>query len=171
MKIEIREATIADAKQLLDIYAPYVVETAITYEYDVPTVAEFAQRIEDTLKKFPYLVATADGTIVGYAYAGTFKGRRAYDCSVETSIYIDRNMHGKGIGRMLYEVLEARLKPLGITNLYACIAYTEHEDEYLTNDSVRFHERMGYALCGTFHRCAVKFGRSYDMVWMEKFND
>lgn len=84
-------------------------------------------------------------------------------------IYIDRTFHGQGIGRMLYEALEERLKAQGITNMYACIAYTEQEDEYLTNASVRFHERMGFQLCGTFHRCAVKFGRSYDMVWMEKF--
>lgn len=169
MKIEIREATAQDAQALLAIYAPYVLETAITYEYDVPTLEDFTGRIEGTLRKYPYLVAIVDGRIVGYAYAGTFKGRRAYDCSVETSIYIDRTFHGQGIGRMLYEALEERLKAQGITNMYACIAYTEQEDEYLTNASVRFHERMGFQLCGTFHRCAVKFGRSYDMVWMEKF--
>lgn len=169
MKIEIREAVTQDAQALQAIYAPYVLETAITYEYDVPTLEDFTGRIEGTLRKYPYLVAIVDGRIVGYAYAGTFKGRRAYDCSVETSIYIDRTFHGQGIGRMLYEALEERLKAQGITNMYACIAYTEQEDEYLTNASVRFHERMGFQLCGTFHRCAVKFGRSYDMVWMEKF--
>lgn len=169
MEIIIREATIEDARDLLAIYAPYVEDTAITYEYDVPSEEEFAQRIADTLRRYPYLVACDDGRIVGYAYAGTFKGRRAYDCSVETSIYIDRGCYGRGIGRLLYEALEARLMRQGITNMYACIAYTGHEDEYLTNDSVRFHERMGFELCGTFHRCAVKFGRVYDMVWMEKF--
>lgn len=169
MNIEIRDAKIEDAKELLAIYAPYVLNTAITYEYDVPTEEEFTLRIKNTLSKFPYLVAILDGKIVGYAYAGVLKGRRAYDCSVETSIYIDQSHHGKGIGRMMYDALEARLKAQGITNMYACIAYTEHEDEYLTNASVRFHERMGFKLCGTFHRCAVKFERSYDMVWMEKF--
>lgn len=171
MKIEIREATPEDVKALLSIYAPYVAETAITYEYDIPTEEDFAGRIRNTLCKYPYLVAMLDGKIVGYAYAGTFKGRRAYDCSVETSIYIDKEHHGKGIGKKLYAALEEKLKVLGITNMYACIAYTEHEDEYLTNASVRFHEKMGFTLCGTFHRCAVKFDRSYDMVWMEKFID
>lgn len=171
MNIQIREAKSEDAGQLLAIYAPYVRETAITYEYDVPTLEDFTNRIESTLRKYPYLVAIADGQIVGYAYAGTFKGRRAYDCSVETSIYIERNHHGMGIGRMLYDELELRLKAQGITNLYACIAYTEHEDEYLNLDSVHFHEKMGYTLCGTFHRCAVKFDRPYDMVWMEKMFD
>lgn len=165
----IRNATAADTEALLAIYAPYVEHTAITYEYTTPTQDDFRQRIEGTLLRYPYLVAEVDGQIVGYAYAGTFKGRRAYDCSVETSIYLDSSFHGRGIGRRLYEVLEERLSAMGVTNMYACIAYTEHEDEFLTNASVRFHERMGFVLCGTFHRCAVKFGRTYDMVWMEKF--
>lgn len=169
MEINIRPATTADAATLLAIYAPYIERTAITYEYTVPSVDEFARRIDETVQKFPYLVAEIDGFIVGYAYAGTFKARRAYDISVETSIYVAMDHHGRGVGRRLYAALEGALAAQGVTNLYACIAYTEHEDEYLTNDSVRFHERMGYRLCGTFHRCAVKFGRHYDMVWMEKF--
>lgn len=169
MEINIRPATTADAAALLAIYAHYIERTAITYEYTVPSVDEFARRIDETVQKFPYLVAEIDGFIVGYAYAGTFKARRAYDISVETSIYVAMDHHGRGVGRRLYAALESALAGQGVTNLYACIAYTEHEDEYLTNDSVRFHERMGYRLCGTFHRCAVKFGRHYDMVWMEKF--
>lgn len=164
----IRPATPADAEAILAIYAPYILHTAITYETAVPSLESFRQRVVQVLGKFPYLVAENDGFIVGFAYASTFKDRRAYDCSVETSIYIARDAHRQGIGRQLYAELERRVKPLGITNLYACIAYTEHEDEYLTNDSVRFHERLGYTLCGTFRGCAVKFGRRYDMVWMEK---
>ena len=166
--MKIRQATTADAQELLNIYAPYVTHTAITYEYTVPSLDEFSGRICKTLQKYPYLVAEQDGHIVGYAYAGVFKDRRAYDCSVETSIYISRDEHGKGIGRTLYEALEDKLRAMQITNMYACIAYTEHEDEYLTNGSVHFHEKMGFKLCGTFHRCARKFGRIYDMVWMEK---
>lgn len=167
--MNIRTATPADAANLLAIYAPYVQHTAITYEYDVPTLEDFTERISHTLERYPYLVALENGQPVGYAYAGTFKGRRAYDCSVETSIYIEPAYHGKGIGRKLYEKLEELLKKQGVTNMYACIAYTRQEDEYLTNDSVHFHERLGFTLCGTFNRCAIKFGRSYDMVWMEKF--
>lgn len=164
----IRPATPADAEAILAIYAPYILHTAITYETSVPTLESFRERIVHVLKKYPYLVAENNGFIVGFAYASTFKNRRAYDCSAETSIYVCRGAHGQGIGRRLYAELEERVKPLGITNLYACIAYTEHEDEYLTNDSVRFHEHLGYTLCGTFRCCAVKFGRRYDMVWMEK---
>lgn len=165
----IRTATTADAEAILGIYAPYIEKTAITYEYDVPSVDEFRSRIVNTMAKYPYIVAEENGKIVGYAYASTFKGRRAYDCSVETSIYVDMDLHGKGIGRALYDVLEQKLKAMGITNMYACIAYTEVEDEYLTNDSVRFHERLGFRLCGTFTDCAVKYDRKYSMVWMEKF--
>lgn len=168
MNIIIRPATPADAESILAIYAPYILHTAITYETTVPTLEAFRERIVRVLTKYPYLVAENGGFIVGFAYVSVFKDRRAYDCSAETSIYIARDAHGQGIGRRLYTELEARVKPLGITNLYACIAYTEHEDEYLTNDSVRFHEHLGYTLCGTFRGCAVKFGRRYDMVWMEK---
>lgn len=168
MNITIRPATPDDAEAILAIYAPYILHTAITYETAVPTLESFRQRIVHVMEKYPYLVAENGGFIVGFAYASTFKDRRAYDCSAETSIYVSRDAHGQGIGRRLYAELEERVKPLGISNLYACIAYTEHEDEYLTNDSVRFHEHLGYALCGTFRGCAVKFGRRYDMVWMEK---
>lgn len=168
MNIIIRPATPADAESILAIYAPYILHTAITYETTVPTLEAFRERIVRVLTKYPYLVAENGGFIVGFAYVSVFKDRRAYDCSAETSIYIARDAHGQGIGRRLYTELEAHVKPLGITNLYACIAYTEHEDEYLTNDSVRFHEHLGYTLCGTFRGCAVKFGRRYDMVWMEK---
>ena len=158
----------ADAEALLQIYAPYVERTAITYEYDVPSLEDFRGRIRATLQRYPYLVAEVDGVIVGYAYAGVFKARRAYDCSVETSIYVQMDRHRSGVGRRLYAALEQELSAMDVTNLYACIAYTQVEDEYLTNDSVRFHESMGYSLCGTFRGCAVKFGRRYDMVWMEK---
>lgn len=168
MYLTIRPATADDAADLLAIYRHYIEHTAVTYECDVPTVEAFAQRIEGIVARFPYFVAVIDGTIVGYAYATTFKPRPALDISVETSIYIDLNHHGMGIGRQLYGTLETALAAQGVTNLYASIAYTEQEDEYLTQDSVRFHERVGYRLVGTFRRCAIKFGRHYDLVWMEK---
>ncbi len=166
MTIRIAEAR--DAEALCAIYAPYVTDTAITFEYEVPSVQEFTQRITDTLQKYPYLVAEQEGTIVGYAYASAFKGRRAYDWAVETSIYVARDRHGQGIGRSLYEVLEQILVRQHITNVNACIAYTQVEDRYLTNDSRHFHARLGYRMVGTFHRCAYKFDRWFDMIWMEK---
>ena len=168
-KLHIRTAQISDAEELLAIYKPYIENTAITFEYNVPTVEEFANRIKTTLKKYPYIVAELNGKIVGYAYAGVFKGRKAYDWSVETSIYIRLENHGNGIGRKLYEKLEEILAKQGVTNANACIAYTEHEDKHLHNDSFCFHKKLGYKTVGIFHKCAYKFDKWYDMIWMEKF--
>lgn len=165
----IEEVNIEDAKELLEIYAPYVEKTAITFEYDVPDLEDFENRIRNTKKKYPYIKAVEDGKIIGYAYAGVFKGRRAYDTSVETSIYVKMSERSKGTGKLLYAELEKQLRNMGIVNMYACIAYTENEDEYLTNDSEHFHEKLGFVRCGTFHKCAYKFNRWYDMIWMEKF--
>ena len=94
MSILIRPASPADAQALLAIYTPYVVQTAITFEYDVPTPVEFTARIAATLEKYPYLVAEQDGVPVGYAYAGAFHERAAYDWSVETSIYVEQHQKG-----------------------------------------------------------------------------
>lgn len=167
-KIKIRQATEADAEELLKIYAPYVTDTAITFEYEVPTLEEFIGRIRHTLQKYPYLVAVEESEIIGYAYAGAFYGRAAYDWSVENSIYIKRGRTHGGVGRLLYQALEDALRAQNILNLYACIAYPEVEDEYLTKNSVSFHEHLGYRMIGTFQKCGYKFGRWYHMVWMEK---
>lgn len=164
----IRSATLEDAEELVSIYKPYVEGTAITFEYDAPDSKEFRSRIQHILEKYPYLVAETDGHILGYAYASTFKDRAAYDRCVELSIYIDARSKGEGIGGLLYRELEDRLQTQGITNLYACIAYPQEEDEYLTADSVHFHEHLGYQMVGKFHRCGYKFNRWYHMVWMEK---
>ena len=166
--IEIRNAKTSDADRLLEIYDYYVQNTAITFEYETPSLEEFTARIEHTMKRYPYLVVEVDGRIEGYAYAGVFKDRAAYDWSTETTIYIAHDSRKSGLGRMLYEALEEKLKAMGIQNLYACIAYLDVEDEYLTKNSAEFHEHMGFSKVGVFHKCGYKFGRWYDMVWMEK---
>ena len=166
--ITIRTAVLQDAEALLEIYAPYVVNTAITFEYYVPTSEEFAGRMSNVLRRYPYLVAEVDGELAGYAYTGPFKERAAYDWAVETTVYVKEDMKKHGIGRALYEALEKTLAAQGILNLNACIAFPEKEDEYLTTDSVKFHKKMGFKEVGRFHKCGCKFGRWYDMVWMEK---
>lgn len=166
--IEIRTATPFEAEELLGIYSYYIINTAVTYEIDVPSAEDFRRRIEKTLKKYPYIVAERDGRIMGYAYAGVFKDRAAYERSAETSIYVDVNEKRHGTGTALYRELEKRLADMGVRNAYACIASTDKDDEYLNHDSIRFHEKQGYTLAGKFHKCAEKFGREYDMVWMEK---
>ncbi len=170
--LKVRQARPEDAEKLLAIYAPYVIHTAVTYEYTVPSAEEFRERIRTTLRKYPYLAAeylvNGRKEIVGYAYAGPFKTRAAYDWSVETSIYIAQDRRRLGIGKKLYDTMEEILKKQRILNLFACIAYAPAEDEYLSWDSVRFHERMGYRKAAEFHRCAFKFNRWYNMIWMEK---
>lgn len=167
-EITIRMAHCSDATSLLSIYAHYVEKTAITFEYDVPTVEEFRRRIDSTLKKYPYLVAVTDGEIVGYAYASPFHTRPTYQWNVEVSIYVRAGWNGRGIGRRLYERLEEMLVAQNILNMNACIAYPAEEDEFLTKASVCFHEKLGFRLVGMFHQSGYKFGRWYNMVWMEK---
>lgn len=167
-KITARMASEADAEELLKIYAPYVTDTAITFEYDVPNAAEFSERIRTTLRKYPYLVEEENGRIVGYAYASPFKTRAAYDWSVETTIYLRQDCRGRGLGKKLYLALEDVLRRQNILNLNACIAYAAGADAHLDNTSAAFHERMGYAKAARFTKCGYKFRTWYDMIWMEK---
>ena len=165
----IRAATVQDAQSLLEIYGYYVSNTAITYEYEVPSVADFQRRIEQTLTQYPYLVWEENGHILGYAYAGRFHPRKSFDWAAEASVYVHKDARGRGIGPKLYEALEECLRLQGYVNLNVSIAYPETEDEYLTRNSVQFHSHMGYEQCAHFHNCAYKFGRWYDLVWMEKY--
>ncbi len=166
--LTIRFAAPADAEALVSIYAPYIRKTAITYEYEMPSVAEFAQRIRTYSSKYPYLVAELDGAPVGYAYACPLGSRPAFDWSVETAIYIREDRKGMGIGQALYGKLEAILKAMGIRTMTAAVATVERDDPYLTNASLAFHLRMGFTPVGTFHRAGCKFGRWYDLTWLEK---
>lgn len=164
----VRDAKLEDAERILEIYAYYVEHTAISFEYDVPTLAEFESRMRNTMKKYPYLVVEKDGKIQGYAYAGPFVGRAAYDWSCELTIYLDHTALKSGFGRMLYEELENRLRKMQILNLYACIGYPEADDEYLNKNSAEFHAHLGFSKAGEFYKCGYKFGRWYHMIWMEK---
>ena len=164
----IRSATLGDAPRLLEIYAWYVERTAVSFEYETPSLEEFRGRMARTMERYPWLVVEEDGMVRGYAYAGVFKGRAAYDWACETTIYLDRDARGRGLGRALYGALETELKAMGILNLYACITWPEVEDETLTLASPRFHAHMGYGEVGRFRRCGYKFGRWYDMIWMGK---
>lgn len=160
-KVTIRTAKPEDAEALLRIYAPYVEETAISFEYETPSVEEFSRRIQKTMEKYPYLVAELDGEPVGYCYVSEFKSREAYGWDVETTIYIRRNCRQCGVGRKLYEKLETILRVQNMLNLNACIAYPHPE-------SIAFHEKMGYETVAHFHKCGYKLGKWLDIVWMEK---
>lgn len=164
----IRGATIEDSKRLLEIYAYYVKNTAITFEYDVPTLDEFQNRMTNTMQKYLYLVIERGGTVMGYAYAGAFIRRAAYDWSCELTVYVDFSAQKTRLGGKIYAALESELKQMGILNMYACIAYPEANDQYLNTNSADFHRHLGFRTVGRFHKCGYKFGRWYDMIWMEK---
>lgn len=165
----VRDAILCDAEDILGIYSYYVENTAISFEHKTPCICEFKERMEGIMKRYPYIVIEGEGKILGYAYANTFKDRKAYDWSVELSIYIKRDSRGNGLGRRLYEALEERLESMGIKNLYACIAYPDVcDDEYLDRSSVLFHQHMGFKTVGLFKDCGRKFDRWYSMIWMEK---
>lgn len=159
--MNIRVAVPEDAPALLEIYAPYVLDTSITFEYEVPTLEEFAERIRNTLKKYPYLIAEEDGVILGYAYASPFKTRPAYAWSVETSIYIRRNTRRRGTGAALYRRLEELLRRQHVCNLCACITYPNPA-------SITFHEVFGYRTVAHFNASGYKKDAWHDIVWMEK---
>lgn len=161
MNIKFRLAQLSDAEDLLKIYAPYVKNTDITYEYEVPSIDEFKQRMENVLSKFPYIVAMVDDKIAGYVYASTFRQRVAYNWGLETSIYIMEQFQGNHLGEKLYKILEAILQKQNITNLYASITYPNPQ-------SIMFHTKMGYKKIAHFTKCGYKAGKWLDMIFMEK---
>ena len=167
-EIIIRVASEEDAEALLNIYTYYVKNTAITFEHEVPTLEEFKNRIRETLKNYPYLVAVVDGKIAGYIYASRFRTRASYAWSASTSIYLDKQYHRLGIGKMLYEKLENILVKQNVINVYAGAADPVEKDEYLTRNSEHFHEAIGYKTVARYHECGSKFGRWYNLLEMEK---
>ena len=168
MTLHIRPAQASDAADLLAIYAPYVRETTVTFEFDVPSIEEFTARIEHAKKRYAYLVlektaeSESERRPVGYAYYGAFKSRPAYQWSAETSIYLDEKERGRGAGSILLDALESCMAAQGITNSEACITGENQS-------SVEFHRRHGYEERARFIKCANKFGRWLDVVWMEKY--
>ena len=165
----IREALLKDVEEIIDIYRPYVLETAITFEYEVPDVEEMEKRIREREGRYPFLVAEENGRVLGYAYLSPFKERSAYDWSAETSIYIRREERGRGLGSALLSALEKESRKMNLLSLEACIAIPHSSpDSHLTDESVKFHERKGYVRRAYFPSSGYKFNSWYDMVWMEK---
>ncbi len=166
--VEIRSARLDDAERILEIYDYYVTSTAVSFEYETPSLDEFKRRMEKTMENYPYLVVLKNGRVEGYSYAGPLSSRPAYYRSCELTIYLDKAARRAGLGRMLYTALETELFERGFQNLYACVAVPENDDEYLTGDSAAFHARLGFETVGRFNKCGNKFGRRYSVVWMEK---
>lgn len=156
--ITFRMADVSDAEELLSIYRPYVTDTAITFEYEVPSVEEFKNRIKETLEGYPYIVCEYKDKIVGYAYAHRYGERAAFQWDVELSIYLDMNYKSLGIGKILYNKVIEILKLQNVQNIYACI--TSANDK-----SIKFHEKMGFEFIGIFKDTGYKFDKWYDITW------
>ncbi|MCR5764905.1 MAG: GNAT family N-acetyltransferase [Treponema sp.] len=164
----IREVKVSDSKRLVEIYDYYVKNTAVSFEYKVPSVEEFEERIRHIREKYPYIVCLKDDKIVGYAYASAYSSREAYNWTATSSIYVDKEYHRQGAGSLLYKELEERLRKQGIVNLLAGVAYIEMEDKYLTKDSYYFHTKMGYEKVAHMKAIGKKFDRWYDLLWLQK---
>lgn len=157
----IRSAIPTDARAILDIYEPYITDTSITFETEVPTIDEFMERMDNIQKRYPYLVYEADGVIIGYAYASKHRERAAYRYSADVSVYVKPSYHKQGIGKALYTKLFDLLRDQGIYTVYACIT--------VPNDaSIELHKSLGFTEVGTFHNAGYKLGKWHDVIWFEK---
>ena len=159
--MSIRMATEQDLPQILAIYAPYVQNTTISFEYTVPTLEEFTLRFRAITSQFPWLVWEEKGRILGYAYGSLPFERAAYQWCSEASIYLHPSAHRQGIGKSLYETLENFLALQGYRKVYALVT-SQNEN------SLRFHEAVGYRFVAHFPECGYKFGQWLGVTWLEK---
>lgn len=157
----IRNAVLADVPAILEIYKPYILQTTITFEYEVPSLAEFEQRFLRISEKHPWLVWEENGTVLGYAYAERPFARAAYQWAADLAIYLAPQAQGKGIGRKLYEAVEGILRQQGYFLCYGVVTSANER-------SCAFHEAMGYRKVASFPDCGFKFGRWYGTYWYEK---
>jgi phosphinothricin acetyltransferase len=157
----IRLATENDAASLAEIYAPYVRDTAISFELDPPDASAFRGKIRDVLELAPWLVREDGGDVVGYAYASSFRARRAYRFTVETSVYVRADALGRGIGRSLYEELIPRLVSQGFRRAIAGMTLPNAA-------SARLHAVLGFERVGVFHKVGFKFGQWHDVEFWER---
>jgi len=157
----VRDALTRDAEECAAIYAPYVTDTAITFESEPPLPAEMVVRIATALRTHAWVVLENQGRVVGYAYGGPFKSRAAYRWSCEVSVYLERGRRRTGGGRALYDALFARLAERGFRTAVAGIA--------LPNDaSVGLHRAMGFEPVGTYRRIGWKHGTWHDVAWVQR---
>jgi L-amino acid N-acyltransferase YncA len=158
--IKIRLAAEGDSASILKIYIPFITDTYVSFENEVPALEEFEKRIRNIQKKFPWLVCEINGNIAGYAYASRYRERESYDWSADFSVYVDPEHHGKKIGTALYFSLFELLKIQGYYNIYAGIALPNIKSESL-------HESFGFKGIGIYHNVGYKLGSWHDVRWYE----
>ena len=157
----IRSVRPEDAKQILDIYAPIIENSHWSFELEVPSEKAFRERINNISSAFPYLIIEQEGRVVGYAYATRLRERAAYIPSVETSIYLHPDVHGKGLGRSLYGTLIKVLELAGYSQFYAGASLPNAV-------SAAFHERVGFKPVGIWPKVGYKFGQWWDVGWWHR---
>ncbi|MCL1880197.1 MAG: N-acetyltransferase family protein [Actinomycetia bacterium] len=158
-QLGIRLATADDSQRILDIYRPYVVDTAITFVSSIPSAADIALKMQQVQKRYPYLVCTLEDRVVGFAYADEVRPHDAYRWNAELAIYLDGEYHRRGIATALYSALLQILRAQGFVNLYAVIG--------LPNDpSIALHRHFGFTEVGVHEKTGFKLGEWRDVVWL-----
>lgn len=158
--MNIRSVKLDDAARILEIYSPHITNSSTSFETDVPSIDEFKKRISEYTSKFPWIVYELDGKVVGYAYASAHRSRCAYEWSVESSVYVDPDFQGKGVGSKLYQELFKLLKTQGVVNIFAGIT--------LPNEgSIKLHESLGFTYIGKFMDVGFKQGQWWDVGWWQ----
>lgn len=157
----VRDATAADSHACAAIYAPYVRDTAISFELEPPTPDEMARRIAAARRRHAWLVAVDGAVVVGYAYGSSFREREAYRFACEVSVYLDVGLRRTGAGRGLYEALLPRLAARGYRTAVAGMALPNPA-------SVGLHAALGFEPVGTFRSVGWKFGAWHDVAWMQR---
>lgn len=159
--MSIRFATVQDVPAMLALYQPYIEHTAITFEYDVPSISSFRQRFVDITAVCPWLVWEEHGEILGYAYGAPAFERKAYAWCADLSVYLKESAKGRGIGRALYTKLEQLLEAQGYRVLYALVTTANAP-------SIAFHKALGYREVASFPHCGFKLGQWHGVIWLEK---
>lgn len=160
MEKHIRMATLEDCERILEIYAPYVLETTVSFETQVPSVEEFRDRMKGIQEQYPWLVCEVDGKIAGYAYASKHAQRAAYQWSVDVSIYLDESYHRMHIATELYQAVIDIVRKQGYYTAYALISVPNERSD-------AFHEKFGFQHVGTLHKAGYKHGEWHDLKYFE----
>ena len=156
----IRSIELSDAEAVRDIYAPFVSDSATSFETEPPDTTAIQQRIRDLTGQYPWLVFEADGKVLGYAYASSYRARKAYQWCVEVSVYVHDKARKCGVGRALYLSLFDVLRRQGYANAYGGITLPNPA-------SVGLHESLGFTTIGVYSRVGYKFGHWHDVIWLQ----
>ncbi|MGC4057541.1 MAG: GNAT family N-acetyltransferase [Chitinophagaceae bacterium] len=149
-----------DIAAMLAIYAPYVTDTAISFEYEVPSLEAYTERIAHIAQKYPCIVCEENGELTGFAYASEFRYRAAYQWCAESTIYLDQQHRGKGTGTRLYRSLMGLLERMGYTNVFAGVALPNEGSEQL-------HRKSGFREIGEFRDIGFKHGAWHSTRWYQ----